>query len=94
MATKKEPNIKTFPFVENWVDEIHEVTAGFFHNKKILVAIAVKRLHENATNLDTKNSKTRFIETLLVDAEEIGDLTDEKLRIGNPESSKRVNEGK
>ena len=53
---KSDPNIKTFPFVVDWIDDILKHIDGYMDNKKLLCAVALKRLYDDFQKVDLRKN--------------------------------------
>lgn len=89
-SVKREPNIKTFVFVENWLNEILGSISGYMDNKKLLVMVIIKRFYEEFENLDLSDEKVlkKFAESILADIVELEPKIPVKIRLSG---EKKVN---
>ena len=80
---KSDPNIKTFNFCVDWINEINKGIDGYMDNKKLLVAVALKLLHNEWCEIDKRKPDEidKFATKILTEVEEIKELVDVKLRL-------------
>ena len=53
----REPNIKTFDFIEDMLTEILGVISGYMGNKKLLVAVIIAEYYDEFKKTDLSSDK-------------------------------------
>jgi hypothetical protein len=80
----REPNIKTFDFIEDMLTEISGVISGYMDNKKLLVAVIIATFHEDFKNQDLSTDKAvkKFAEKIIAKVAELEPQMKVKVRLG------------